>query len=190
MGVYLGLFCFVIISLLAISQCSVYVYVNYIKKLSKDNFILEVRLFDLIKIYRITTTDTIDLIINELLLKLNNPRSTTNQIRDEYNREKKTVQRDRNLNYFKILINKFICRKLYCQMKIGTEYADETAILYGIVHFFKSIIVRYLYAKMPFAKRPEISIIPDFHTRKNEVEFQCILSTKLGNVIYILKSLI
>lgn len=190
MGIYLGLFCFIIIALLAVCQCSVYVYVNYIKNLSEDNFNLEVRLFNSIRIYHIEIPDTIDFIIKEKLMKLGNQKNLADQTKDTHNAEKKATKRKRNLNYFKTLINKFICRKLQCHMKIGAEYADETAVLYGSAHFLKSIIVRYLYAKMPFTTRPEIIITPDFQTRKNEFEFQCILSTKLGNVIYILKSLI
>lgn len=82
-----------------------------------------------------------------------------------------------------------VCEKFYCKTKYGSEDAALTGIFVGLLWAFKSLLVNRLKRKVFTIKELDIEVNPIFGYNQLEVDFQCIFSIKLGNVIKAITSI-
>ncbi|QJW48474.1 DUF2953 domain-containing protein [bacterium BFN5] len=81
------------------------------------------------------------------------------------------------------IIKSIYCEKFYWKTTFGLEDAAATAILSGTLWSVKAMILTFLQKRTNFKTRPVIRVQPIFDQNKIEVDFQCIFSIKLGNLI-------
>jgi len=87
------------------------------------------------------------------------------------------------------VIASICCERLYWKTTYGSEDAAITAIMTGVLWSIKAMIITFLKRRCNVTTKPVIEVIPVFDQAKVEVDFQCIFSIKLGNVIYASKSI-
>jgi len=91
------------------------------------------------------------------------------------------------------VINKVLksatCERLYWKTVYGSEDAASTGIIIGLLWAGKALIINRLKRYVFFVAKPDIAISPTFGHNQFDVDFQCIFSIKLGNVIRTIKSI-
>lgn len=118
--------------------------------------------------------------------------------RKKENKEKaKKVQKKRDLKQLKISI--FVLIKLFKKslilkdfklfIKEGTGDACKTAILYGLIWSLTGLIPKIIFTKYK-VKNKEFIIEADFTEKVWKVNFNCIFSLKIVNIIFMCKELI
>jgi hypothetical protein len=104
----------------------------------------------------------------------------------------------RTLRYYTRLYKKFTghilarmtCEKLFWRTRLGTEDAALTSLASGALWAFKSQVYVYLKRRVKFAVAPAFQVSPIFNAAAFDVEFECIFSIRLGNVINAMLSLV
>lgn len=81
------------------------------------------------------------------------------------------------------------CEKLCWKTIYGFEDAANTGIMTGLLWTCKAFIINRLKKHVLFVAKPTIAITPIFGQNQFDVDFQCIFSIKLGNVIKTIKSI-
>lgn len=66
---------------------------------------------------------------------------------------------------------------------IGTEKADQTAILTGVLFSVKGMVSSTLINVLTNFSRPEIDVTPIFHEACYRTKLKCILSFRIGQII-------
>lgn len=86
------------------------------------------------------------------------------------------------------VIKTICCEKFYWRTTLGSEDAAMTAMLSGMLWSVKAMILTFLQKRTNFTAKPVIKVQPSFEKQGFEMDFQCIFSIKLGNLINALKS--
>ncbi len=81
------------------------------------------------------------------------------------------------------------CEKFHWKTVYGLEDAASTGIIVGSLWAVKVFIISRLKRHVLFVTKPDIAVNPIFGRNQFEVDFQCIFSIKLGNVIKTIKSI-
>lgn len=88
------------------------------------------------------------------------------------------------------VIETVCCEKFYWTTSFGSDDAAVTAVLNGLLWSAKAMILTFLQKRTDFAAKPVVKVQPLFGQQKIEIEFRCIFSLKLGNLINALKSVV
>ena len=104
----------------------------------------------------------------------------------------------REVNYLFCLYRRFAsrikramrCEKFIWRTGCGCDDAAMTALVSGFLWVVKSEVLVFLKRRIGFAVRPVIQVQPIFDAVKVEVEFECIFTIRVGNVINAAWSLI
>lgn len=81
------------------------------------------------------------------------------------------------------------CEKFCWKTSYGTEDASITAIVVGMLWTFKSLLLTNLQRRVSFESKPMIHVAPVFDHDDLKIDFECIFSIRLGNVITAMRSL-
>jgi hypothetical protein len=81
------------------------------------------------------------------------------------------------------------CERFYWKTMYGTEDAASTGIITGLLWAGKAFIINRLKKHILCVEKPIIAVTPIFGRNQFDVDFQCIFSIKLGNVIKTIKSI-
>ncbi|WP_378955533.1 DUF2953 domain-containing protein [Pelosinus sp. sgz500959] len=89
----------------------------------------------------------------------------------------------------KNIIKALHCERLYWKTSYGSEDAALTGIMSGMLWTIKALLLTNLEKQVVFRAKPVIHVHPIFGHNHFEVDFQCIFSIRLGNVITAMRSL-
>lgn len=81
------------------------------------------------------------------------------------------------------------CEKFCWKTSYGTEDASLTAIAVGMLWAVKSLLLTNLRRKVSFESKPLLYVTPVFGRNDLSIDFECIFSIRVGNVITTMKSL-
>ena len=81
------------------------------------------------------------------------------------------------------------CEKLQWKTIYGSEDAEQTGIVTGMLWNVKALMITRLKKRIIVTTKPIINVNPTFGQNSFKVDFQCILSLRLGNVIRAMKIL-
>ena len=91
------------------------------------------------------------------------------------------------------VMNKFIkslhCEKLQWETIYGSEDAEQTGIATGMLWSIKKLMITRLKKRVIITNNPIINVKPLFGHNSFKVDFQCIFSMRLGNVIHAMRIL-
>lgn len=93
--------------------------------------------------------------------------------------------------YYRVMDNivkSLQCEKLCWKTSYGSEDAAVTGSMVGILWTVKALLLTNLQKKVIFKTKPLIHVNPIFGHTQLKVDFQCIFSIRLGNVITAMKS--
>ena len=119
----------------------------------------------------------------------------TDQIVKKHPRKiKHTIQKFHHYTkrYCKIiekLLKLVVCEKLCWKTKFGSEDAALTGALVGLLWAFKTLIMNQLKRRIFSTGTLDIEVKPIFGSNQFEIDFQCIFSIRLGNVIKAFRSI-
>lgn len=179
---------FFVLTAWTICRQSLYVRISYIKNAETDTFQLTVLLFNRIKIYHMTKKAILESQIKELARKCKEKLRGKHPGAPPVREKRKEKRGERvDINHIQLLLDRFVCQSLRCRIRLHGGDADKTALLFGAAHLSANLALCALRRRIRFLRKPEILIYPEFQRKKNEFEFECICSTKIGNVISIIK---
>lgn len=97
----------------------------------------------------------------------------------------------RQLDYYTRLYNYFmsrllaalVCEKLSWETRFGTDDPAATSLMTGLLWFIKTQTYTFMKRRLKFVPRPWLQVTPLYNWVGLEVDFQCIFSIRLGNVI-------
>lgn len=165
-----------------ISRCSLYVHIAYVKDAQTDRLRVSVKLFDWFQLYQRTREDLADAMVEKYVKKLFG--QGPNQ------KARPSDGKARKVDYKSLLFDRFICRHLTCRIKISSADASRTAILYGSAYCVGHLLLTALMRRTKFTDIPEFTVEPEFYGGQSTLEFRCICSAKIGNVISMAKQYI
>lgn len=87
------------------------------------------------------------------------------------------------------IINSLHCEEFCWKTSYGSEDAALTSIVVGMLWTVKSLLLTKLQKQVVFMDKPTIHVNPIFGHTHFKVDFQCIFSIRLGNVITAMRSL-
>ena len=87
------------------------------------------------------------------------------------------------------LLKLVVCEKLYWKTKFGSEDAALTGALVGLLWAFKTLLMNQLKRRIFSTGTLDIEVKPIFGSNQFEIDFQCIFSIRLGNVIKAFRSI-
>ncbi|MBP2644734.1 MAG: hypothetical protein H6Q75_174 [Firmicutes bacterium] len=82
-----------------------------------------------------------------------------------------------------ILMKNLVCEKLVCKTKVGTGDAALTGLAAGAFWPVISLLYMGMERRVMMIHQPCFELTPDYCKSRVEVNFQCIISVRLGNVI-------
>lgn len=185
-----------ILSIIFIWHSKLYFHIAYSRVYSKNTVDIAVLLFDYITIYHKKIYILDKDVLKKILLK---------RVQEKKVNVHMKIKLYVNKNIFfnplidfkkisialkKINLRYLRCEKFSYYINIGMFNPAATAMLYGMFFTFKGLILQYLYKNLMFVATPEGLIKPEFTAKKEEVQINCIFSLKIGNVIYMLRSLL
>jgi len=89
----------------------------------------------------------------------------------------------------KLFYRSVLLRRFKLSIRAGTGDASQTALLYGLLWSFTSLIPGWLFNNFS-VKEKEIRIEADFGEKVWKVDFDCIFSLKIVNIISIVREII
>jgi len=200
----------VIISFLLYSK--IYINLKYRRDNSNDDLVVEVYMFKRLLAYRMEIpVIEIKNIENSLWLKY---KIKTGQSKDQtkLKREQRFVPKTMNFYlihpgklryvfrlfrycthlYYRLMgtvITALYCEKFEWRTGYGSEDAAITGIVTGMLWTGKASMITRLKKHVIFTNKPIICVNPIFGTNSLKVDFQCIFSIRLGNVINAIRNL-
>lgn len=81
------------------------------------------------------------------------------------------------------ILKSLVCEKLCWKTIYGSEDAAITGIMTGVIWTIKTLVLRKLESRIYYIGKPVITVTPIFGCNRFEVDFQCIFSIRLGNLI-------
>ena len=87
------------------------------------------------------------------------------------------------------LVKNFHCEKLQWKTMYGSEDAEKTGIVTGMFWTIKELMITRLEKRIIITNNPIIHVNPIFGQNSFKVDFQCIFSMRLGNVIHAIRIL-
>lgn len=81
------------------------------------------------------------------------------------------------------LVESITCERFYWKTTYGSEDADVTGYMVGMLWAVKGTTVTGLKRRFPFSSEPVVKVKPIFGKSCFEVNFRCIFSLRLGKVI-------
>ena len=94
--------------------------------------------------------------------------------------------------YYQVLeqiIKSLYCEELCWKTSYGSKDAAITGIVSGMLWTVKALLLTNLQKKIVFKDKPVIQVNPVFGQTHLKVDFQCIFSIRLGNVITAMRSM-
>lgn len=85
--------------------------------------------------------------------------------------------------FMNALIGKLTCVHLAWRTRYGMEDAALVGVLYGVIWSGKSLLLKRLGQRVAFSARPVVALVPVQGGSLWEIEFDCIFTLKLGNLI-------
>jgi len=82
-----------------------------------------------------------------------------------------------------------VCEKMYWKTKLGSEDAAITGAITGLLWACKSLLMSRLKKRIFLIVKPDIAVNPLWGNGRLEMDFQCIFSIRLGNVIKAIRSI-
>lgn len=185
-----------ILSIMFVWYSKLYFHIAYSRFYSRNTIGVSVLLFDYITIYHKEVYILDKDVLKKFLLKHRQEEKI-----DVHMKIKSYINKNILLNPFidfkkisraliRINLKYLRCEKFSYYVHIGVFNPAATAMLYGMFFTFKGLILQYLYKNLMFVATPKGLIKPDFTAKKEEIRINCIFSLKIGNVIYMLKSLL
>lgn len=160
----------------------VYVHLKYRRIEEEDCFVLEIWLFDRIRLYRRTVRQA----IGQAARKLFSGRRVE-KARQSRGTAKKP-DRSGRWRAFGRLLAESVCTKLEARVRVATPDAALTALLFGAAHAAGYWALRSAARRVRFAAAPEVAISADFKRKETQIELHCIFAARLGNLIGIFMS--
>jgi len=185
-----------ILILLFVWYSKIYFHIEYSKIYSKNTIDVAVLLFDYITLYHKKVYILDKELLKKIFLTDRQEKKTEDHMKIKYYINKKILFNPlieaKTLSKALIKLNlKYLrCEKFAYYVHFGVLNPAVTSMLYGLFFTFKGLILQYLYKNVMFVATPEGIIKPNFTAKKEEVRINCIFSLKIGNVIYMLKSLL
>jgi len=87
------------------------------------------------------------------------------------------------------IAKKLHCEQLYWKTNYGSEDAAITGTITGMLWSIKSLLITRLKKKIIFNRQPIIMVTPTFGEEHLNIDFTCIFSIRIGNVINAMRSL-
>jgi hypothetical protein len=190
-----GIVCIILI-LLFVLYSKIYFHIEYSKIYSKNTIDVAVLLFDYITLYHKKVYILDKDLLKKIFLKDKQEKKIEDHMKIKYYINKKILFnplidiKTISKALIKLNLKYLCCEKFSYYVHIGVLNPAVTSMLYGVFFAFKGLILQYLYKNVMFAATPEGIIKPNFTAKKEEVRINCIFSLKIGNVIYMLKSLL
>lgn len=88
------------------------------------------------------------------------------------------------------ILGQMSCEKLHWRTRLGTDDAAVTALASGALWAVKGQLYVYLKRRVKHAVAPVFHVTPLFNAKAFDMEFECIFSIRLGNVINAMLSLV
>jgi c-di-AMP phosphodiesterase-like protein len=82
-----------------------------------------------------------------------------------------------------------VCEKIYWKTRFGSEDAAVTGTITGLLWACKALLMNRLKRRIFLIGKPDIAVNPIFGCNQFDVDFQCIFSIRLGNVIKAIRSI-
>lgn len=103
----------------------------------------------------------------------------------------------RFLRYYTRIYRQFInnilsflhCDRLYWKTIVGSEDAAQTGMMVGAFWLAGNMLITVMDYRIRFLQKPVVTVIPAFGRQQIEIDFQCIFSIRLGNVINAMRCL-
>lgn len=190
----------------------VYINLKYLRNGGNDNIVVTVYMFKNLLTYRMEVPVIAILNIENSFWLKSKMKTRKSQEQTKVKREQRFVRKTVNFyirhpgqirhifrlfRYFLRLYDYImgnVRASLYCeQLEWRTQYGSEDATLTGIatgmLWAIKTLMITRLRKKVIFIKKPIINVHPVFGGNHLNIEFQCIFSIRLGNVINVIRNL-
>lgn len=155
----------------------VYVHLRYRRVEKEDCFVLELRLFDRVRLYRRTVQHAIGQAAGKLLAG-----RRVEKARQSRGTAKKPDRSGRWRAFGRVLAES-VCTKLEARVRVATPDAALTALLFGAAHAAEYWALRSAARRVRFAVAPDVAISADFAQKETQIELHCIFAARLGNLI-------
>lgn len=181
--------CWIILGYL-LWHLKIYIEIQYTRNTDNDKFILEVYTLRKLIIYRLKIP-VIEFTSENLWLKTKletDKGAAKTHIKKEKRSFKKSIRIVKHYQkiYYRFMDRLFIaikCEKLIWKTIYGSEDAALASVITGGIWGLKSIIVNSLHHRICVVNKPLIQAIPQYNQQKFGMDFTCIFSIRLGNVI-------
>jgi hypothetical protein len=87
------------------------------------------------------------------------------------------------------IITAIHCEQLHWKISYGSKDAAMTGIMAGLFGSVQAMVIGRLRKRVTFISRPVVQVRPIFGKTQLEIDFGCIFSIRLGNVITAMKSI-
>ena len=179
-----------VLFILLIFYGKIYFYVTYHKMNQNNTLKLSIILFNYIKLYH----KEFHVVDKDLVKEVfsGNKKCGKHHIKEKKNNilENMIDIKKRNKKSAKINLKYFHCKKLDYLICIGFSNSAVTALLYGVLSSIKGAFLAYLHKVITFDTIPKGRICPMFTTQQEEIRVSCIFTLSIGNIIYMLRSLL
>lgn len=182
--------------LLLVWYSKIYFHIEYSKVYSKNTIDVAILLFDYITLYHKKVYILDKELLKKIFLKDRQEKNTEDHMKIKYYINKKILFNPlidiKTISKALIKLNlKYLrCEKFAYYVHFGVLNPAVTSMLYGVLFTFKGLVLQYLHKNVMFVATPEGIVKPNFTAKKEEIRINCIFSLKIGNVIYMLKSLL
>lgn len=92
-------------------------------------------------------------------------------------------------NMIEKILKLVVCEKIYWRTRFGSEDAAVTGTIAGLLWAVKALLMSRLKRRIFLIGEPDIAVKPIFGYNQFDVDFQCIFSIRLGNVIKAIRSI-
>ncbi|VBB07974.1 Hypothetical protein LUCI_3239 [Lucifera butyrica] len=184
-----------------ISRITLYIKLQYKRQAADDYLLIEVYTYKKIVLYSLQVP-LLQITQGMLPWLETEVHSGEEKITTHVEREKRFVHKSvkdpdkfydsvRIVQYYTRMYNQFMknimqsmqCEKLEWRTAYGLGDSALTAFFYGIIWMLKGLLVTNLRERFHFRQPPEIRVAPFFGEVQFRVDFRCIFSIKLGNLI-------
>jgi hypothetical protein len=86
-------------------------------------------------------------------------------------------------HFMRRVLAALVCEKLSWETRFGADDAATTSLMTGFLWYLKSQTYSLMKRRLKYVPRPSLNVTPLYTWVGLEVDFQCIFSIRLGNVI-------
>jgi hypothetical protein len=205
MSIVIALFCAIMIMIFLLLRVKFYIGLNYQRQGANDSLTVTIYcwrklLFYQMKIPVIAITDQGRLWVETNIVTDQGEigSNTEAEIKAAWHWIEQTIRKPRLLlfllrklrNYIHFsrrltrqLLTEVCCEKFYWHTQFGTSDAAVTGVMSGLLWSMKALVLSRLTRRIHFVAKPSIRVCPDFQDTGFTMEFKCIFSLRLGNVM-------